>query len=152
MVFGATSVRKWSEGTRKAVIQASKSVTTWHHKFIKPEHVLLGVLKVEDKEVQHFLGDTGIEFVKLWALLISSFKVGKRKFPAPGVGVQYSIRYTKKAVMALTYADEEFIREKATELRPIHIMSGLLKLKYPPIMRLIKKAAREKENMKVVSK
>lgn len=141
IVMAKSFIDKWSEGTRKAMMHGTNTVTTWHHKFLKPEHVLLGVLIIEDGEASSLLKDQGIDPLKLSDLLISSFKMGKRKYAAPAAGTEHHIRYAKNTVKAMTYAKEEYIRKRAREMQPVHILMGLMKLNYPPIKKLMKVSA-----------
>lgn len=92
-----------------------------HHDYIGTEHVLLGLLRMEDGAVRRVLGKLGVEHVIVRREIERLVGVG------PDVPGKADAPFTPRARMALELAGDEARALRHTRVGSAHILLGLLR-------------------------
>ncbi len=106
-----------SEKAQRAIDQALTEATSFGHTYVGTEHILLGLIKVEDLVVTNTFGSLGIDLNKVQTAI--EFMVERR---ATIVG---HICYDPRSVKVLDLADSEARRFGQGRIEPMHIVLAL---------------------------
>ncbi len=138
-------IREWSESARKSIVYARDEVINYQHRYFKPEHLLLGLLKVGSFSALRLLREKRIDSMKLEEVLRKFLQKGKKIYAEPDIGMQIEIPLSKNAIRAISLATEEFEKMRDKQLEPKHILLGILKLNYQPIKIILKRVVKTKK-------
>jgi hypothetical protein len=109
-----------SPRTHHALWLAMEEAKRFHHEFIGTEHLLLGLLRVEEESLRKPLQGAGIRLEAIRAEVERLVGVG-----AAGENPR-EFTYTPRCHAAMALAGEEARAGKQKEIRPEHMLLGLL--------------------------
>jgi ATP-dependent Clp protease ATP-binding subunit ClpA len=111
--FDADVFERFSESAREVVVLAAEEARERGHDHIATEHLLVGLLRVEDEAVLAALGD--IDAAAVRARLPAA---GKRR--ATG-----QIPFTPEAKKVLEHGLREALSQRSPSIRPIHLLLAM---------------------------
>lgn len=134
------SIDKWSEHLKASVVAAHEETVNYQHKYVRPEHLLIGVLEVKDPCVETLLMDQGIHIGKarLQNLIRKTLRPGRMKYPALDIKVQITTPFSKKAIEIFLLAIMESKKHKESKIEPKHLLFAILQSNYRPIKKILK--------------
>jgi ATP-dependent Clp protease ATP-binding subunit ClpC len=108
-------------GVRQALVMAREEAMTLHHEYVAPEHLLLGVLRVQ--------GELGHQVLRAFGVNLEGVSTDLRAMVTPGDGASlvgpdlpYTSRATKCLDLAMTEARALGDQHVGTE----HLLLGLI--------------------------
>lgn len=138
-------IRDSASGTRRLQVIGIEEVLKWHHDMFTPEHLLLGLLRIEDAGVVQMLNASRIEPKMLEQALVQQMCKGTSEHPlptrvteAPQKGPDIPISPEVLAIYnrAMEIADGE----EAVQVEPKHVLSAVLSSTYKSVKKAIEAA------------
>ncbi len=108
-----------------AALDAARAETVqFNHNFIGTEHLLLGLLKIEEGIAARVLGNLGADHARVLAFMQTHLKQGKGAVPPLA-----ELRLAPRAKRALQYATEEAEKLDGFTVGTEHILLGLARVR-----------------------
>lgn len=122
-----------TEGTRRALIQATGAVTRWGHEKMEPVHLLLGLLESDHEEVLSAFQEEALDVHGVKSEIENSLSPGVTVYPLPRVegeipreGIKgWSIAWSVQTVTVLEVASEEAERAGRVAVEPRDLLVAL---------------------------
>ncbi|HEX6254824.1 MAG TPA: Clp protease N-terminal domain-containing protein [Euzebyales bacterium] len=111
---------RFTDEARRVVVLAQEEARTLDHDEIGTEHLLLGLVHEDDAEVCKVLGEFGVDIHAMRHAVLAV--VGRGTEPSPS-----HLPFTRPAKKALELSLRESLQLGHREIRPTHILLGLLR-------------------------
>lgn len=135
---------RFTEESRRLVVLAQEEARTLDHDQIGTEHLLLGMVLERDAEVSGVLTRLGIDVVALRAAVLAV--IGRGTEPSPA-----HLHFTRHAKKALELALRESLQIGHRDIRPTHILLGLLRAGEGTAATVLKRQGVNLEDVRVVA-
>lgn len=114
---------RYTERARRALEVAREETVPFNHNYIGTEHVLLGLLRVEDGVAARALTKAGVEYARCRAFVAQHIGQGSGAVPAPT-----ALPYMPRVRAALRFAEQEADRFGNHAIGTEHLLLGLLRV------------------------
>jgi ATP-dependent Clp protease ATP-binding subunit ClpC len=114
---------KYTQATRDVIERAKQSVMKYKHTHLTPEHILLGLVEVNDPEVMKGLKIGKATPDQIRVLVQHHLRIGDLQIP------ENQLAFSERAKRVIEAAREESIRAQKPQIGPEHILLGLTRVK-----------------------
>ncbi len=114
---------RYTERARCVLAFAREETVPFNHNYIGTEHVLLGLLRVEDGVAARALTMAGVEYEQCRAFVEQHIGQGSGSVPAP-----MDLPYMPRVRAALRFAEQEADRFGSHTIGTEHLLLGLLRV------------------------
>jgi ATP-dependent Clp protease ATP-binding subunit ClpC len=119
----ARDFTRYTERARRVLTIAREETVPFNHAYIGTEHILLGLLRVEDGVAARVLTAAGVDGARCRSFITLHIGQGEGKVPPP-----QAIPYAPRARKALSFATEEAVHLNNQYIGTEHILLGLLRV------------------------
>ena len=123
MTAAAETQDRFTKSLRETIERARQSVLKYQHTHITPEHLLLGLIALEDPQVLRALKSGKATPLQLRVLVERHLRVGDVLIEDDQLG------FSERAKRAIEIAREESVRAQKTQIGPEHLLLGLTQVK-----------------------
>jgi ATP-dependent Clp protease ATP-binding subunit ClpC len=119
---GTGSLDRFTTSTRELIQLAKKSTVQFKHSHITPEHILLGMLQLNDPGVIKALKSVKMDAQKIKVLVDHHLRPGQYDIS------EDDLTFSERAKRVIEAAKEECIRAQQKQIGPEHLLLGLLRI------------------------
>jgi ATP-dependent Clp protease ATP-binding subunit ClpC len=123
MSTAAETQDRFTQSLRETIERAKQSVLKYQHTHITPEHLLLGLLSLEDAQVLRGLKSGKASPPQLRVLVERHLRTGDLIIQEDQLG------FSERAKRAIEVAREESVRAQKSQIGPEHLLLGLAQVK-----------------------
>ncbi len=123
-----------------ALGSAYDEVVAYHHKDLKPAHLLLGILRARDAQTPALLRKKRIDAARLEERLRQSLRKGKKRYAAAAQNGQIVVYSSKESDEILRHAEGLAVKGKAKHLRADHLLAAILRMGPKRVRELIRRS------------
>lgn len=116
---------RFSPRAHAAFDAARQETTHFNHNFIGTEHLLLGLLKIEEGFAARVLGNLGVDYARTFEFMRTHIKRGEGYVPPP-----MELRLAPRAKRALHLSIEETDKLGQNHVGTEHLLLGLTRVRY----------------------
>jgi ATP-dependent Clp protease ATP-binding subunit ClpC len=120
---GTGSLDRFTASTRELIQHAKKSTVQFKHSHITPEHILLGMLQLNDPGVNKALKSVKMDAPKIKVLIDHHLRPGQYDIP------EDDLTFSERAKRVIETAKEECVRAEHKQIAPEHLLLGLLRIR-----------------------